>query len=192
MSYAISSDDPRAVEKLQEKLERCQKNQERMKSYNAYYRRHGTMVGYPGMPDDVARSEDDSIRSRRYGEKLPYQTFDITNNGAEIRRIKKRIEQLTRDKEVGFVGWKFAGGEAVVNNECNRLQLIFDDKPNEQQRMELKRNGFLWSPSQGAWQRLLNIGAICAAARLRFVWPENGESPLRLQPKAPQKSGPER
>ena len=192
MSYAISSDDPKAVEKLQERLEKLQKDQERMKTYNAYYRKNGTMVGCPGITDELAHGMDDAILNRRYGEKLPYPTYCITNNGAEIRRIKKRIEQLTRDKEVGFVGWKFAGGEAVVNNEYNRLQLIFNDKPDEQQRMELKRNGFHWSPSQGAWQRLLNIGAVCAAARLRFVWPESGENPVRLQPKMPQKSGPER
>ncbi len=35
----IRSDDPKAIEKLTEKLESCQKQQEFMKTVNSYYRK---------------------------------------------------------------------------------------------------------------------------------------------------------
>ena len=45
MSYnnnAISSDDPKAVEKLTEKLNKCEKEQEFTKKVNSYYKKNGS------------------------------------------------------------------------------------------------------------------------------------------------------
>lgn len=46
---AISSDDPEAVEKLEAKLKALQDAQERDKALNAYYRKHKTVKGFPGI-----------------------------------------------------------------------------------------------------------------------------------------------
>ena len=62
------------------------------------------------------------------------------------------------------------------------MQLIFEEKPDADQRQELKSNGFKWAPSQGAWQRQLNQNAIRAAARIDVLRPEYGTSPYQLQP----------
>ena len=51
----IKSDDPQAIEKLTQKLEDCQKNQQDMKDKNAYFRKFGTMAGYPGISEAEAR-----------------------------------------------------------------------------------------------------------------------------------------
>ncbi len=42
----ISSDDPNAIQKLQDKLEMCEKSQKYMKEVNAYYRKNGTCEGF--------------------------------------------------------------------------------------------------------------------------------------------------
>lgn len=118
-------------------------------------------------------------------------TGDYTDN-AEIKRLQKRIKELSHDKEVGFVGWKFKGGEAVANEGNNRLQLFFDEKPSDEQRSILKAYGFKWAPSAGAWQRQLNGNAMYAANRIEFIKPENGRKPTDLQPKAPKRHEPER
>ena len=86
----------------------------------------------------------------------PYPTYSMANNSAEIRRLKKRIEELKRNREVGFCGWEFTGGRAETNQEYNRLQLFFDEKPSLEQRGFLRRAGFHWAASAGAWQRQLN------------------------------------
>ena len=195
----ISSDDPNAIQKLQDKLEMCEKSQKYMKEVNAYYRKNGTCEGFPGMEAARAARLDESVRQAYSWDKQPFPSYALTNNSAEIRRLKQRIEKLTVNQEVGFVGWTFDGGEVVANSEENRLQILFDEKPDEQKRSALKGNGFKWSPSQGAWQRQLNQNAIRAAARLdyaasrmEFLRPESGESPVKLQPKAPKKDAPER
>ena len=188
----ISSDDPNAIQKLQDKLEMCEKSQKYMKEVNAYYRKNGTCEGFPVMEAARAARLDESVRQAYSWDKQPFPSYALTNNSAEIRRLKQRIEKLTVNQEVGFVGWTFDGGEVVANSEENRLQILFDEKPDEQKRSALKGNGFKWLPSQGAWQRQLNDNAIYAASRMEFLRPESGESPVKLQPKAPKKDAPER
>ena len=188
----ISSDDPNAIQKMQDKLEMCEKSQKYMKEVNAYYRKNGTCEGFPGMEAARAARLDESVRQAYSWDKQPFPSYALTNNSAEIRRLKQRIEKLTVNQEVGFVGWTFDGGEVVANSEENRLQIFFDEKLDEQKRSALKGNGFKWSPSQGAWQRQLNDNAIYAASRMEFLRPESGESPVKLQPKAPKKGAPER
>ena len=183
----ISSDNPNAIQKLQDKLEMCEKSQKYMKEVNAYYRKNGTCEGFPGMEAARAARLDESVRQAYSWDKQPFPSYALTNNSAEIRRLKQRIEKLTVNQEVGFVGWTFDGGEVVANSEENRLQILFDEKPDEQKRSALKGNGFKWSPSQGAWQRQLNDNAIYAASRMEFLRPESGESPVKLRKKMRRK-----
>ena len=187
MAYrgAISSNDPQALEKLTTKLEKCKTDQAYMKDVNAYYRKFGSCKGYPDMPDSTAAKLDERVRGAYSWDKQPYPSYTLTNNSAEIRRLTKRIEELTRNQEVGFTGWEFNGCRAEANTQMNRLQLFFEQKPNDQQREKLKENGFKWAPSQDAWQRQLTDNAISAAGRLDFLKPSDGRTVREHQPKAP-------
>jgi hypothetical protein len=188
MSYnnnAISASDPRAVEKLTEKLQKCGELQEVMKGVNAYYRRNGTCQGAPGITETEAAKLDNKVANGYSWETQPFRDYELSYNNREIRRLKTRIEEITRNREVGFAGWEFEGGRAETNTELNRLQLFFDEKPDEQQRDALKINGFKWAPSQSAWQRQLNDNAIYAANRLNFLRPADGRTVREHQPKAP-------
>ena len=195
MSYKnniISSDDPQAIEKLTEKLQKCEKEQDFMKKANAYYKKNGTTKGCEGISDELAAKLDKRVQEAYSWERQPFPPYRLTNNNAEIHRIKKRIENLEANKDTEFVGWQFKGGEAVINEDKNRLQLLFDEKPSDEQRATLKANGFRWAPSDKAWQRQLNQNAFYAANRIDFIKPESGEKPTDLQPKAPKKTEPER
>ena len=182
----ISSNDPNAVEKLISKKETCQQLQETMKGVNAHWRRTGSCVGAPGITEEQAKKIDAKIfNARNPWDNVPFSDYDLKNNNAEIRRLDKRITEVTRLKEVGFSGWEFEGGRAEANTELNRLQLYFDEKPNDTQRAKLKSNGFKWTPSQGAWQRQLTDNAIYAAGWIDFIKPTDGRSVREHQPKAP-------
>lgn len=189
---AISSDDPEAVTKLKEKLQQRQEQQSYMKKVNAYYRKNGTMKGFEGISDEKAAEIDEAVKSDYSWINAPYAPYELSNNNAEINRLKKRIESLERREETGFVGWQFEGGEAVANTEENRLQLLFDEKPSEEQRSKLKGWGFRWSPSNKAWQRQLNSNAIYAAGQIDFIKPLDGRTPRELQPKPKAKDEQER
>lgn len=183
----IKSDDPKAIEKLTAKLEKCQEQQEIMKNINKYYKKNGTLKGHPDISDEKAKELDERIKNNYSWKQQPFPSYRLQNNNQEINRLKKRIDELTRNKEVGFVGWEFNGGKAVANKEANRLQLFFDDKPNTEQRNELKQNGFRWAPSVNAWQRQLNRNAISATSYVDFLKTKDGKKPYEIQPKIPVK-----
>ena len=177
----IRWDDPQAIPKLQKKLDRLEKAQETMKAVNAYYRKHGTLDGCPHLsPENIENLKADMASSWHY-EKKPFQSWELSNNNAEICRVRQRIESLTRAKETVYVGWEFDGGHVEANREQSRLQVFFEDKPDADARQQLKEHGFRWAPSVGAWQRLLNGNAYYAADRIPGIQPLTGEKPTELQ-----------
>ena len=166
----ISSDDPEAVRKLKEKLAKCTELQETMKRLNATWRK------YKKNPDSAATAkalaaltekERDIVigfEPQYSWEKGPAQDYQLKNNGAEIRRLKKRIAELERAAEREPVEpIKGNGYEFVQNREENRVQFIFDGKPSKEIRDKLKSHSFRWSPRNGAWQRHSNNQGLYAA-----------------------------
>ena len=161
----ISADDPAAIEKLQKKLDGLERSQLIMKEVNAYYRKHGKLDGCALLSPDQIEKLKASMAS------------------SWIRRVKARIEQLSKQAQQDFSGWEFDGGRVEMNREDNRLQVFFDGKPDADTRAELKSSGFRWAPSVGAWQRQLTDNAIRAADRLECIKPLSGEKPSQLQKK---------
>ena len=177
----ISADDPQAVQKLESKLAGLEKSQETMKAVNAYYRKHKTLDGCPHLSPERIEKLKSSMESGYHLEGKPYPTWALSNNNAEIRRVKDRIKSLSQQKEIGFVGWEFEGGKVEANTTENRLQIFFEDKPDEATRAELKSNGFRWSPRAEAWQRQLTDNAYYAANYIKAIAPLSGEKPTDLQ-----------
>lgn len=169
----ISSDDPQAVEKLEAKLATLEKHQEMMKAANAAIRMKDPAKGDAKLaelgytPEDIAK-----LRAPDFCGRIGYPAYELQNNNANIRRIRGRIAELKKRTENTPEGWEFDGGRVVVNTAENRLQIIFDGKPNADVRTELKGEGFRWAPSQGAWQRQLTDNAMRAARRLKCIAPQ--------------------
>jgi hypothetical protein len=156
----IYSNDELAVEKLQNKLSDHEELHAKMKAQNAYYRKHGTMKGYEGITDEEAAERDAKIKASMYWEQQPFPSYYLSSNNAEIKRIKARIESITKlkaeaEKPTEDRYPQIDGVKVVENAEAMRIQLIFDGKPSEDVRAVLKSHGFRWSPSFGAWQRQL-------------------------------------
>lgn len=169
----ISGDDPDALEKLRRKLTSLEKAQERMKAANAAIRMKDTQAGDAKLKELGYSPEDiKALREPDFCKRVGYPAYMLSNNNANIRRIRERIAALEKQKERGDAGgWKFDGGEVVVNTEENRLQILFDEKPDADLRAELKGAGFRWAPSQGAWQRQLTDNAFRAARRIKAIAP---------------------
>lgn len=142
----ISADDPNAVEKLEKKLAGLEKSQETMKAVNAYYRKHKTLDGCPDISPEKGQK---LIASMASYDRVPYPSWALSNNNAEIRRVKERIKSLSRQKEIGYVGWEFAGGKVEANTQDNRLQIFFEEKPDAEVREELRATASVGRPKQG-------------------------------------------
>lgn len=149
----VSSDDPEAVTKLKEKLAKLEASQAMMVAANKAIRKgdDATLTALGFNESQIAK-----LKAPDFCGRIGFPSYALTNNSANMRRIKERIEQLTKaatretkERMVGDV-------RIVENTELNRLQLIFPDKPSEAARAILKSNGFRWSPTEKAWQRHLS------------------------------------
>ena len=132
--YAISADDPDAIVKLKEKLARMEATREKVKAL-------------PVRPRDYSFSEIDM------------RSVHLTNLGAEIRRVKLRIDQIKKNREIPAEDKKIGNIQIQVDKNENRVKVFFPGKPSEEIRTELKRNGFKWSPYNGCWQRMISNAA---------------------------------
>ncbi len=93
----------------------------------------------------------------------------------KIKKIKEDIENLKYYKPkvekqgkavYGHYNFENKYCEVIQNEEANRLQLKFNDKPDEKMREILKHNAFKWSPTNGVWQRQLTPNARYTTERM--------------------------
>jgi hypothetical protein len=173
-----------APESVAAELEKCKQEQATMKAVNAHFRKCGTCVGAPGITEMQAQKLDEKVRSSEYSwERQPFSSYTLTNNNSAIKRLEKKLKEVSR----GFAGWEFEGGRAEANEDIDRLQLFFNERPDDQQKKILKSYGFKWAPSQEAWQRQLTDNAIYSAGRISFIKPSDGRTVREHQPKMPVK-----
>ncbi len=157
--FPILAGDADAIEKLKAKIASAEEAQEAMKLHNAYYRKHKTLKGCEGISDKLAEQLDAVIPTTF--EKVPHAGWELSNNNANIKRMKERLAALEREKNTEAAEWATDGLNLTVveNKEIMRLQVIFEDKPSAAVRELLKGAAFHWSPSQNAWQRQLTDNA---------------------------------
>ena len=189
VSTAIASDDPEAIQKLKDKLEQLQNNQEQMKLVNKLWRKAGKphpkqdnmnpdnweKFGQLLTENGINALEIKPYLSRDSLERSPY-SYHLSLGTQEMRRIRKRISDLRQTLEQtlteGNKETQYEGFTLVENFEINRLQLVFDRKPNEEVRRILKSNSFRWSRYHGAWQRHLNNNGRYYAQQAISQFPE--------------------
>lgn len=102
--------------------------------------------------------------------------FPTARNEKAMRSYEKRYEEMQvflqkvfspppqprTELDYGMVEKEYMVGSVKIwhNLELNRLQLIFDGKPDQATIDRLKKTGFKWSPKNTAWQRQLTPNAV--------------------------------
>ena len=170
----IRADDDDAIAKLQDKIAKAEEQQELMKAINKVVKSKKL--------DDAAKRQ--KLEEMGVGVHLIEQSlapdysgacgvppYMLSNNSANIRRMKDRLVALEREaaraEEETAVDQEIAPGVTMTENtDITRLQLFFPEKPPQAVRDLLKSNGFNFSYREGAWQRLLNDNARAAVRRM--------------------------
>lgn len=172
----ISSDDPEALDKLRAKVANLENLQEKMKAANKAIRSNKTpetriaaLVAL-GFSEGVA----EKLLVPDYCGRVGFADYETKNNNANIRRLKGRIIELEaiqkrEDREEEAEGYTYR-----EDSEEGRVMFIFTGKPSEEIRNTLKRGGFKWSPSRGAWVRQLNQNGINAGKYVKQILNKQG------------------
>lgn len=118
----------------------------------------------------VARNQKAMESERKRGEEY-YAFGDHPNRWLE--RQARRAGKAALSAEAATVEHRaieFPGVRLVQNTTLDRIQLLFDGKPEPETIAQLKREAFRWSPREGAWQRQNTNNGVQAAYRvLRFL-----------------------
>src|SRR5690606_37586241 len=93
------------------------------------------------------------------GSPLGFRPYQITNNSANIRRIRARIQELRVSREAENVCLEGKIYSYSEDPDENRVILEFSGKPSDVVRDLVKHYAFRWAPSRRAWVRQLSSQA---------------------------------
>lgn len=96
--------------------------------------------------------------------KVGFPSYSLTNSNQEIKRLKNRLEEQkalinSRENESNSIYTLLDNGIKTELSSDNKIVIIFDGKPSDETRSELKRRAFKWSRNRAAWVRKHTLNA---------------------------------
>lgn len=111
------------AEKL--KIEKAKKWQGTMKTINrAIKKDDNDAIRALGVSDTTIAK----LKAPDFAGRVGFPSYELTNNGANIRRMKKRIAELEAEASREPVEDRTVG-DVTISEDDGRLQLIFPGKP---------------------------------------------------------------
>lgn len=157
-----TAETPEQIAQAVEEVERFRLGyvKHRNAMWSAYSRCMSPMITGPArFPVDRNRKRMDSY-DRRCGE---FSTWYDNARKAARRNIEK-VGEPEREVDGREPVTEMVDGVRIIQNfAIDRLQIVFDGKPDEKTRSCLKSSGWHWSPREGAWQRKLTANAMYSA-----------------------------
>jgi len=167
----IMAGDEDAIDRLELELERAERKQEQMKAVNVVIRSYAkagadhqvAALMERGMTEAEAR---DALKPD-FANRVGFPSYKLTNNGANIRRMRQRLDHLRTAKAMPVTETAGAAGVRVQDDPpANRVRLFFPDKPDKAIRQRMSDSGFRWTPTLGAWQAYRNHTTLSLAREL--------------------------
>lgn len=152
----IRDTDPDALERLQAQLAEREQLQERMKRANPLARK-GDRAGLLAM--GYTEADADKLIAGDFMGRKGFPAYALSNNNAEIARLKGRIKALEVRKPVQEErgeGWR-------IYEADGRICIALDARASVEQYDRLKDRGFRWSPTRSAWVRQSTAAALADA-----------------------------
>ncbi|MBK8989282.1 MAG: hypothetical protein IPM39_24995 [Chloroflexi bacterium] len=159
MSKPIHIGDPDAVERLQAKLEILEKLQATMKAANKIARNskmHPDVKIQELTKLGITEENTTVLLTPRYGGHVGFSPWQLTNNNAEITRLKGRLVQAeAATKRQSSDKTNEDGVRIEWAAEDSRVRLYFPEtRVSNAMYNTLRRNGFVFARTLGAFSRM--------------------------------------
>lgn len=168
-SSRILAEDPEALRALREKLageeaELAEWKRAR-KAWSKAYGAGGVEAGVAALRSaGLEALIPEALNVARLGDYWARQAFSTTNRAANVRRIRERIAQLEAEgarapaEPVEGDGWTIE-----EDPDACRIRVRFAARTSPEVHALMRRHGFVFSRSEGAYQRKLNPAGRTAA-----------------------------
>lgn len=165
----IATNDPEAVAKLKDKLAGLEKSQETMKAVNKIIRckklSDAEKVAEIEAAELLTATQAEEILKPDHCGRVGFASYSLSNNNAEIRRIKSRLEDLERLRN--STPLDFENDDFSLCVDDGRVCFEFSGgKPCKEVRQLLSGAAFKWSRFKSAWVRKATANATAEAGRL--------------------------
>ena len=158
----VASNDPEAVKKLKEKLQKLEASRDKMKVTNKALRSNDDdallKIGYS--VEAIAKLKEPDCFNN-----IGFASYTLTNISAEIRRLKKRIESLSEIRQSEPLEFENDDLEIFVSDGYIVIDFKFG-KPSDEVRKLIKSNAFKWSRVRIGWVRKVTANALYSTKRL--------------------------
>lgn len=147
LDRSIFSDDPDALDALADRVEALEQKRQQMKAANAWWRKHQTMQGFPGLTDEQAARLDADIPQRYSFARQPFPAYTLSNLGGRIRAAKERAK-LIEIRSARAAKAEAAGGVSIEYGK-EWCRVTFAEKPSRDVLQSLRNAGYSWGG--GSW-----------------------------------------
>jgi hypothetical protein len=154
LERSVFSDDPDAVQALQAKIADGRTQLERMKACNKIVRKFkdDPTAGQAAL---IAAGFSERIAQQAFEPdmcgRLGFPSYELTNLGANIRRMEGRIEDIQRRQQHAEAAAAAPGGVTIEGSEW--VNITFADKPAWEILSALREAGFRWGGGHWCGQR---------------------------------------
>ncbi|WP_368177981.1 DUF3560 domain-containing protein [Aeromonas sp. R7-1] len=106
----------------------------------------------------------ESFKAANKAKRGTVAAYRLSNNSAEIRRLRQRIEQIEQLHQAAPI--EQAGHGWQMGEDDGRIVLAFDQRQPAEVVTVVKAAGFVYARSRTAWVRKVTANAVRAAERL--------------------------
>lgn len=106
----------------------------------------------------------ESYKAQNKAQRGSVPAYRLSNNGAEIRRLRQRIEQIEKLHQAAPIEQEGNGWQ--MGEDDGRIVLAFDLRQPAEVVAVVKSAGFVYARSRTAWVRKVTANAVRAAERL--------------------------
>ena len=146
LAHNIYSDDEDAPERIRERIAELKAERETMKASNSAYKKGPeAWAAHLGVIPETEAVMRAKVESNYSFARQPYPASTMQNRGANIRRLEKRLVEVTARAERSHK----AAESGLLIEGADYIRLTFPEKPSRDVLASLREAGFRWSG--GSW-----------------------------------------
>jgi len=160
----VQKENVSELDEAKGRLENRERLQKMMISVNKVIRKGGANVEEQLREIGLSPEVIHEVLTPDWANRTGYKSFELTNNNAEIRRLRSRVTMLEAKADLAMKeGEKtedINGVKLIHNYQEDKVQIKFEEKPDRETLSKLNDRKFHWLRSRSIWQRKLTNNAI--------------------------------